>query len=164
MPDRTIVGEPDWYRDWRHDAVHELQDKNARLREEYRLGSWERFDYDLEAGTITFSDHGVPKVRVEIQIAGSTSMNAGNWLWAWGNSHWPQSCVTDSGLVREFGEKHGICELTHDYVDIDDDLNGTGWALTAAMVRITGALGAYRPPRDEGGGLFLVYKAASWAS
>ena len=164
MADRATVEEPDWYPDWRHEAVHELQDKNARLSNEYGLSGWERFDYDLQAGTMIFSDRGVPKVIVEIQIAGSTSKKAGNWLWAWGNSHWPEGCVNDSRLVKAFGEKHGICELTHDYVDIDDDLNGVGWALTAAMARITGALGAYRPPRDEGGGLYLVYRSASWAS
>jgi hypothetical protein len=72
--------------------------------------------------------------------------------------------VTDSLLVRDFGERNGICELMHDYVDPEDDLNALGWQLTAAMVRITGALGAYRPPRDEGGGLFLVYRSVSWAS
>ena len=51
----------------------------------------------------------------------------------------------------------------HDHVDPEDDLNALGWQLTAAMVRITGALGAYRPP-DEDGGLFLVYRSVFWAS
>lgn len=154
---------PDWYADWRHEAFHELQAKNERLQEEFRIGEWPRYDYDLENGTLTFSADSRPALIADIQLAGSTSANAGNWLWAWGNSHWPQPCTTDSERVREFGEEHGICELTHDYVD-GDELNALGWELTAVMARITGAIGAYRPPRDEGGGLFLTYKAIRWAS
>lgn len=155
---------PDWYPNWRHDAVHELQDKVARLKSEFRLGDWPRYDYDLDAGTLVFSDQGVPKVIAEIQVAGTTSFKAGDWLWAWANSHWPPQRVVDSQVARDFGVEHGICELTHDNVGDAEDLNALGWELTAVMVRITGALGAYRPPRDEGGGLYLVYKSMVWAS
>ena len=152
--------EPEWYANWRHDAVHELQDKNGRLEDEFRMGQWERFDYDLNAGTLIFSDRGTSKLLCEIQVAGSTSIEAENWLWAWANDYWPGDSARDSLLVREYGEKHGICELTHECIEPEDDLNALGWALTAVMVRVTGAIGAYRPP-DEGGGLFLVIKNAS---
>lgn len=154
---------PDWYLDWRHDAFHELQDKNARLKAEYRLGEWPRFDYDVGTGKLVFSQDGTPKVIAEIQIAGTTSLNGGDWLWAWANDHWPADRVVDSQLVREFGEEHGICELMHDYVGAED-LNALGWELTAVMARVTNALGAYRPPRDQDGGLFLVYRSIGWAS
>ncbi len=155
---------PDWYPDWRHEAVHELQEKNARLRAEFRLGDWPRFDYDVDAGTLTFSENGVAKVIAEIQVVGTTSQKAGNWLWSWANSHWPEGVTAEAERVRAFGEEHGVCELTHDYVDGDDDLNALGWELTAVMARVTGALGGYRPPRDEGGGLFLTYTSMAWAS
>jgi hypothetical protein len=154
--------EPDWYSGWRHDAVHQLQEKNARLKAKFNLGGWPRFDYDVDAGTLTFSENKIPKVIAEIQIVGTTSVKSGNWLWAWGNSHWPADRVSDSKLVRAFGEKYGICELTHDYVE-NENLNSLGWELTAVMVRVTDALGAYRPP-DENGALFLVYKSIAWAS
>ena len=154
---------PDWYGEWKHEAIHELQDKNAALKAEFRLDHWPRYDYDLECGTLTFSANGAPKVIAEIQVAGSTSANAGNWLWAWANTHWPPELATDAALVRAYGEEHGICQLTHEYVEDDGDLNALGWELTAVMARLTGAVGAYRPPRDEGGGLFLIYKSMAWA-
>ena len=157
------MSQPDWYPDWRHDAFNDLQEKNARLRTTYRLGDWPRYNYDFDAGTVTFSAGGAPKVIAEIQIAGSTSASAGNWLWAWGNSNLPPPLVTDSHRVRAFGEEHGIDELFQDYVD-GEDLNGMGWALTAAAVKVTEALGAYRPPRDDGGALYLLYKTIAWAS
>lgn len=153
---------PDWYAEWRHDAFHQLQDKNARLGDEFKLGTWSRYDYDLEAGTLVFSDAGVVKVVAEIQLSGSTSAKGRNWLWAWANAHWPSALVTDAGSVRAFGEQHGIDELSQEFVT-DGDLNALGWEMTATMVRICDAIGAYRSPRAEGGALFLVYKSMRWA-
>ncbi|MBA2919031.1 hypothetical protein GON01_14105 [Sphingomonas sp. MAH-20] len=152
---------PDWYAKWRHDAVHILQEQNARLKEQFRLNSWPRYDYDLAARQLTFSENGRAKVVADIQVVGTTSQNAGNWLWAWANSHWPADCIEEAQRARSFGEDHGIEELTSGYVE-DDDLNGLGWELTAVTARICGAVGAYRPPRDEGGGLFLLYRDVRW--
>ena len=154
---------PDWYPDWRHNAVHRLQKMNAMLNATFRLDAWPRFDYDVDAGTLIFSDNGTPKVIAEIQIIGTTSVNAGNWLWAWANSDWPANQVADATLVRAFGEKHGICELTHDTIE-GENLNALGWELTAVAALVTDAVGAYRPPREEGGGLYLSYKSIAWAS
>jgi hypothetical protein len=153
---------PDWYPDWRHDAIHQLQDSNARLKAKFRLDDWPRWDYDVDAGTLIFSEHGVPKVIAEIQIAGTTSLKAGEWFWAWGNSHWPSERVKDAQLVRAYGEQHGICELTHKLV-YDEDVNALGWELAAVMARVTNALGVYRPP-DATGALFLTYKSMEWAT
>ena len=153
---------PDWYPDWRHDAFHQLMAKIDRLKAEFELSRWPRYDYDLQAGTLTFSDNGVAKVVAEIQVVGTTSNRANNWLWAWANDHWPPERTTDSQKVLRFGEEHGICELTHDYVE-DDDINHLGWELTAVAARITDALGAYRPP-DETGAMFLLYRSIAWAS
>jgi len=155
---------PDWYPDWRHDAVHQLQAKVARLKTEFRLDEWPRYDYDLDARTLTFSQDGSVKVVAEIQIVGTTSFNAGDWLWGWANSHWPVDCVTDAQRVRAFGEEHGICELTHESINETEDLNALGWALTAVATRIVDAIGAYRPKREEGGGFYLIYKNMTWAS
>lgn len=154
---------PDWYHGWRHEAIHQLQAKNERLKAEFRLDDWPRFDYDVDAGHLIFSENNVPKVIAEIQIAGTTSFKAGDWLWAWANAHWSPESASDSQLVRSFGEEHGICELTHENVE-DDDLNTLGWALTSVTARICNAIGAYRPPRDEGGGLYLIYKSMKWAN
>jgi hypothetical protein len=70
-----------------------------------------------------------------------------------------------SELVREFGDKHGICDLLHGCVEPGErDLGSLGWELTAAAARICNVAGAYRPPRDEGGGLYLLMTNVSWAA
>ena len=155
--------DPDWYAGWREEAFEQLNAKNERLHKDFRLGNWSRYNYDLKAGKLLFSEAGVVKVVAEIQIAGSTSAKADNWLWAWANSNWPLELVADAQLARSFGEKHNIGELTQDYVK-DDDLNALGWELTSAVTRICNACGAYRSPPDDGVGLYLVLKTISWAS
>ena len=156
---------PHWYAAWRDEAVEQLDAKNARLQQEFRLGSWPRYDYDLTAGKLLFSDNGITKVVAEIQIAGSTSAKASNWLWAWANSNLPGELLADAKLVRSFGQEHSIDELAQSYViDLSNDLEVLGWKMTAAAVRICNGLGAYRSPRGEGGALYLIFKSISWAS
>jgi hypothetical protein len=154
---------PDWYGDWRHSAIHELEEKNARLWEEFQLGACSRYEYDFDSERLFFLKGGTVQVVAEIQVAGSTSGRAKNWLWAWGNNHYVESLTVFSRNARTFGEANSIPELTNDIVEADD-LNGLGWALTAATARLSGALGAYRPPREDGGGLYLIYKSMNWAN
>ncbi|PBB23086.1 MULTISPECIES: DUF6882 domain-containing protein [unclassified Mesorhizobium] len=157
--------QPDWYPAWRDEAFEQLTAKNAILEKEFRLGRWPRYDYDLTTGRLLFSDNGAVKVVAEIQIAGSTSAKAGNWLWAWSNSNLPNELLADANRVRSFGEENDIAELQQAFVtDTTDDLEALGWELAAAMVRVCDALGAYRSPRGEGGGLYLMLKSASWAN
>ena len=139
-----------------------LQKKNAVIDEQFQLRSWPRYDYNVETRQLVFSEDGRLKVIADIQVAGTTSLNAENWLWGWANSHWPAECVVDSARVRAFGQDHGIGELISEYVD-GDDLNGLGWELTAVSARVCDAVGAYRPP-DDGGALFLLYRSIWWAS
>lgn len=92
--------QPDWYPAWRDEAFEQLTAKNARLEKEFRLGHWPRYDYDLTTGRLLFSDQGAVKVVAEIQVAGSTSAKAGNWLWAWSNSNLPANfSATQSAFV-----------------------------------------------------------------
>ncbi|MBZ9886421.1 DUF6882 domain-containing protein [Mesorhizobium ciceri] len=135
------------------------------MHRDFRLGSWSRYDYDLTAGKLLFSDEGGVKIVTEIQIAGSTSAKASNWLWAWANSNLPSELLSDAKLVRSFGEKNSIDELAQAYVpNAGNDLEALGWELTGTMVRICHALGAYRSPRGEGGALYLIFKSISWAN
>jgi hypothetical protein len=156
------MSNPDWYSTWRHDAVHQLMEKNARVGAEFRLGDWARYDYDLDTGTLIFSEQGVPRMIAKIQIVGSTSIKAGNWLWAWANTHLPPGLTTDAQLARAFGEEHGVIELSQ-YCQEDNDPNALAWELTAVTTRLAGALGAYRPSH-EGGCLYLIYKSVDWAN
>ena len=156
------MDEPDWYRSWRHEALHQLIQKAEHLKSDFNLGRWERWDYDLDAGCLIFSHEGKTRVIANIQVVGSTSTSAGTWLWAWANDSLPQNVATDVMASKLFGEKHGIAELTTELL-ADDAIENLGWELTAVTARLIEAKGAYRAPTDDGC-LFLIFRDIGFAT
>jgi len=153
------MSEPDWYKSWRHDAVHELLDKNDRLKAEFKLGTWPRYDYDLGNGRMTFSSQEKVGVVAAVQVVGTA---ATNWLWGWGNESFPELAVESASATKLFGEEHGITELTLAYLE-DESPEKLGWELSAITARITSAKGVYRVP-SQNGSLFLVLRELSFVS
>lgn len=153
---------PDWYEDWKHEAFHQLMDKQDVLRDQYGIGDYPRWDYDVDAGTLIFSDQGVPKVIADIQVVGTTGSK--DWLWGLRNSHWPDHITHDLEKVWQFGLDNGIEELTTPYLE-DEDLNALGWEMTAVAVRVLDAVGAYRPqPDGKSGTVFFLFKSIRFAN
>jgi hypothetical protein len=153
------VTNPVWYDAWRHSAVHELLEKNQRLTEEFQLGHWQRFGFDLDKGWLTFLDDGKPKVRAVIQVVGTVASGK-NWLWAWGNDWWPALVTRDVTQVRRFGEENQIAELMTASL-LDESLEDLGWELSAVAARIVSAPGAYRAPTEKGF-LFVLFREVSF--
>jgi len=139
--------------EYKHEAIHDLQSLNENCEREFRITSWPRWHYDLDAGTLTFSEGGVPKVVASIQVVGTTSQDKGTWLWGWANSHLPAKVTEALSRVRAFGEAEGLTELTSESLPDDEYL---GWDMTAVAAKILGATGAYRCPVEDGF-VYLVY-------
>ena len=144
---------PEEYEKFRHTAVHALMCLNEAREQQFRIGSWERWDYDLQAGTLTFSQDGRPRVLAEVQVVGSTSTKSNTWLWAWANESIPDFASASLGAVRKFGEQQEISQLTEAKLPDDEYL---GWELTAITAQIIGATGAYRCA-GENGFLYVVF-------
>jgi hypothetical protein len=66
--------------EFRHEAVHALMGLNDLCEREFKISSWPRWDYDFDAGTLTFSKDGVARVVASIQVVGTTSESSGTWL------------------------------------------------------------------------------------
>lgn len=132
---------------FRHESIHALTRLNEANEKGFRIGSWSRYDYDLDRGTLTFSQDGIAKVVASILVAGTTSQSAGTWLWSWANGYLPESVSEPVKKVRDFGISEVITELAEPYVQDDEDL---GWALTAIAAKIMDAKGAYRCPGNNG--------------
>lgn len=150
---------PEQFRAFKHDAVHELTRLNEGLRQRFRLGEWERYDYDLERETLTFSQDGTPRVIASIQVVGTTSETAGDWLWGWANAYLPVPVTREMNRVREFGENESLPELVNPYAGDSEDL---GWTLTSVAAKILGAQGGYRCPGSNGF-IYLVLTDISFA-
>jgi hypothetical protein len=144
----------------RHDAVHELMRKNELCEKEFHVSSWPHWDYDLERGTLTFSENGVPKVLASIHVIGTTSVSGGTWMWSWANESLPPNVTKQVANVREFGLAENIPELTEAERPDDEYL---GWGLTAVAAKLLGAKGAYRCP-GENGFVYVVYSSIGFVA
>lgn len=150
---------PEEFAGFRHKAVHELMRLNELCEKEFRISTWPRWDYDLDVGTLTFSQEGVTRVAASIEVVGTTSDTDNTWLWSWANSTLP-FCVTSAiRNVKSFGEKEGITELTSSILANNDHL---GWAMSAVATKILGARGAYRCP-SKNGFIYLIYNDIGFA-
>lgn len=143
------------YGAWIEAAELELATKQAALEDDYSLGHWQRWNSDLARGKLYFSDEERVKLALNVQIVGTTS--AANWMWAWANAHLPEEFCEDSALAKAFGDGNRIAELADTHVSACD-LDALGWRLTAAVVRLSEALGAYRAPAGAGA-VFLAITA-----
>jgi hypothetical protein len=144
---------PAWYDAWCEEAFAAFTAKQQQLSETYRLESWERYDYDTRAGTLTFSDAAGPRVLADIQVVGS--IDDEDWFWGWANEVWPAPSVDGIRALQAFGAEHGVEELTTEYLE-SDDLDGLGWMLTAIAARVLEAEGGYRAPVQGGQVYFLI--------
>lgn len=152
---------PDWYDAWCEDAFETFRGKQERLLETYRLDSWERYDYDANAATLTFSDGGQPRVIADMQVLGSIGDD--DWVWGWANANWPTLSVEGLKPLHAFGVVNGIEELTTEFLT-SDDLQGLGWMLAAIATRVLDAEGAYRAPTPEGGAVYLLLRSLEFVS
>jgi len=127
---------------------------------DFQLGRWERYNYDQDAGRLTFSSGGRIEVIADIQIVGSTSSSTGTWLWSWDNDTIlprVRHCIEE---VRALGEKRGFPKLTVEKWEGDEY---DGWEMTAIAAYVLKADGAYRSPGSNGA-LFMILKNVRWAN
>jgi hypothetical protein len=138
--------------DYMHESVHMQMEINERYLKQFGIGSFERWDYDMDKETLTFSHKGVTRVVANIQVAGTISNESKTWLWGWANQYFPENVTSALSVVREFGEQHGIQKLTEDKwaATVED-----GWEMSAVANRLIKGKGVYRCPTDKGF-LFLI--------
>jgi hypothetical protein len=148
------------FTDFRHEAVHDLMRLNKKCEKDFHIDSCPRWDYDLDCGTLTFSQDKVPKVIASIQVVGTTSTTDGTGLWSWANENLPTTVTKAMEKVRAFGEAENLVELTQSSCPDDEYL---GWAMTAIAAKILEAKGAYRCPNDNGFA-YLLYSSVRFAS
>lgn len=152
--------EPGQFSVFRHEAVHELMRLNELCEKEFHISSWPRWDYDLEPGTLTFSENGVAKVLATIQVVGTTSVSGGTWMWGWANESLPPNVKKEVARVREFGQAENIPELTKAVLPDDEYI---GWGMTAVAAKLLGVRGAYRCPGSNGF-VYVVYSSIGFAA
>jgi uncharacterized protein DUF6882 len=143
-----------------HEACEQLQERQDQLAKDYKLGKWERYDWDQEREELIFSQGGVPKVIAKVQFVGSYSKVSNTWLWAWANDTVLPGMKMDVARVRQLGTKMGWERLTNPQWPATER---DGWDMTGVALRVLDAKGAYRSP-DEHGLTFMVITSIRWAT
>jgi hypothetical protein len=143
------------------EATDSMRARNARLERAFRLGSYEHWDWDQDAGVLVFSDSGVARVIADVQFVGDVSLNDSTFLWAWANQTVDRRLQRAAANARRYGQRHGIRKLTEAHWAADEV---DGWEMTSLTGLINHSAGIYRAPvRDSRGFTFLVMSHLRWA-
>lgn len=123
-----------------------LKKQQAYCQEKYKIGKYERWDYNQLTGKLIFSDKGMQKVIIDYEEVGSVSLKSNTWLWAWANSSIEENIKRQIATVRSYGIKRGFTRLYNAEwsADIVD-----GWDMAAISAYILKAKGVYRVPSND---------------
>ena len=108
----------------------------------WQIGS-AAWNADLDAGTITFDSPNGMRAVAPLQIIGTYNTRDSTFLWAWDHPAVSPPLDEHAQQTREYGEAHGISELTQ--LKLHCSANRC-WELTAVACLLCGAQGAYRGP------------------
>jgi hypothetical protein len=123
-----------------------------RLKAEYSLLDYPRYDYDQESATLLFSGADRPNLKFTIQVIGSWAAEAGSWLWAWENDSILLGAREHVHVLQKFGLENGFQRLSE---ALWDATQADAWEMTRVACLLLQADGVYRAP-DEDGALFMV--------
>lgn len=131
------------------DVVFERARAEAEMKTAFHAQTWgqgqtDRWDADLDAGTITFiDDTRRQKIVAPLQIVGTLNTNDGTWLWGWDHPSVPVPLAQAADQVRQFGERHGLEALTTRKIIASED---DAWTFTALACHLIADQGVYRGP------------------
>jgi hypothetical protein len=129
------------------EATEYLKARVASAQQTFRIGQFERYDYDLPTARFWWSDAGITKVEARLIVVGSISTESNSWLWGWANPHLDGVEMEDIERVKAFGEEHGIERLIEHKWPADET---DGWEMTSVAARLLEAESAYRSPSRSG--------------
>jgi hypothetical protein len=143
---------------WKHEAVHEAKALNEQCVREFRLGSWPRWEANLEQGRFYFVEDGIPRVAASVVVVGSYSTKSETWLWSWANERIPSTAKDGMEVVRDWGGREGIRDLTEPKFPADEE---QGWELASVALRLLNAICIYRYPFSSGF-VWVVFKGLNF--
>ncbi len=125
-----------------HIAAQQLAHSGA-----WGLGDAERFDVDLQAGTITwmFTDRNM-MVTAPAQLLGTWNPGDQTFLWGWAHPSAPPGTAVAAQAVKDWADQNGVVELQDRKIECDND---TCYSIAGIASPIGDLQGVYR--FDAGG-------------
>lgn len=97
-------------------------------------------------GQIKFTSPKGIVATAPAQIIGDYNSADGTWLWAWDNPSIDPKLAAHSKIVREYGEKNGIEELTSPKLSVNEK---KCWEFAALACKLGKNQGVYRGPDGD---------------
>lgn len=123
-------------------SMNHLQTLTSSHDSMWGLGS-AAWGADLEKGIITFDTDDGTHVEAPLQVIGTYNTQDGTWLWGWDHPSVSEPLSQHAQLAFDYGQKHGIADLTTRKVTCSEDCC---WEFTALACFLAQAQGAYRGP------------------
>lgn len=123
-------------------SMEDLRIRTASFDRLFQIGEAD-WQLDQDKGEIIFTSPTGLVATAPAQIAGSYNTKDRTWLWAWANPSVVEALAAHAKLVRDYGTKRKIAELTTRKLKITED---KAWELAALTCRIGKFQGAYRGP------------------
>lgn len=123
-------------------SMNHLQTLTSSHDSMWGLGS-AAWGADLQEGIITFDTEDGTHVEAPVQVIGTYNTQDGTWLWGWDHPSVSEPLSQHAQLAFDYGQKHGIAELTTRKVTCSEDCC---WEFTALACFLAQAQGAYRGP------------------
>lgn len=123
-------------------SMNHLQTLTSSHDSMWGLGS-AAWGADLEKGIITFDTDDGTHVEAPLQVIGTYNTQDGTWLWGWDHPSVSESLSQHAQLAFDYGQKHGIADLTTRKVSCSEECC---WEFTALACFLAQAQGAYRGP------------------
>lgn len=133
-------------------TLQDLIDESIFISTEYQarlaeISSGSEWTVDFASPSFTLQSDS--SVTLTPYLLGTESEKRGSWIWSWQElGHFPDAVVSAAIQAREFGEQHGIAELTTDELVLSE---GVARRLTLATKAITGLFAHY--PVTAGAGV-----------
>jgi hypothetical protein len=123
-------------------AMEELRIRTASFDRLFQMGDAD-WQLDQDGGTIVFTSPKGLVATAPAQIAGTYDTDDGTWLWAWDNPSIAAPLTAHAKVVREYGKRRGIAELTTRKLKITED---KAWELAALTCKLGKDQAVYRGP------------------
>ncbi len=103
-------------------AGHHIQAQQVAHSSTWGLGSAERFDVDLEAGTITwqFPDKNVV-ANAPAELLGTWNPQDNTFLWGWDHPSTPPGTAIATQAVKTWADQNGVVELQQRSISCTND-------------------------------------------
>ena len=121
-------------------SIEELKIKTTAHDSLFNLGT-AAWSANLEKGIIEFTSPNGMKATCSLQVIGTLNTQDGTWLWSWGNDTIASKLQAHAKIVKGYGERHRIQQLTMRKFPCSEE---TAWEFAAIACKLGNAEGAYR--------------------